>query len=69
MLSKVTVNIIRRSVYYNARTLCHLRDPLRSNLLCNGDAKPKSVQNHCHLYIAKRFKSKKKTANIVIYNI
>ncbi|XP_012062575.1 PREDICTED: uncharacterized protein C6orf203 homolog [Atta cephalotes] len=64
MLSKVTVNIIRRSMYYNARTLCHLRDPLRSNLLCNGDAKPKSVQNHCHLYIAKRFKSKKKTANI-----
>ncbi|XP_018347163.1 PREDICTED: uncharacterized protein LOC108751452 [Trachymyrmex septentrionalis] len=64
MLSKVTVNIIKRSVCYNARTLCYLRDPLQSNLLCNGVAKPNSVQNHCHLYIAKRFKSKKKAANI-----
>ncbi|KYN21724.1 PREDICTED: uncharacterized protein C6orf203 homolog [Trachymyrmex cornetzi] len=64
MLSKVTVNIIRRSVCYNARTLCRLRDPLQSNLFCNGDAKPNSVQNHCHLYIAKRFKSKEKAANI-----
>ncbi|KYN04816.1 PREDICTED: uncharacterized protein C6orf203 homolog [Cyphomyrmex costatus] len=65
MLSKVTVNIIRRSICYSTRTLCRLRDPLQSNLLlCSDDAKQTSVQNHCHLYIAKRFKSKKKTVNI-----
>ncbi|XP_011059114.1 PREDICTED: uncharacterized protein C6orf203 homolog [Acromyrmex echinatior] len=64
MLSKMTVNVIRRLVCYNARTFCRLRDPLQSNLLCNGDTKSNSVQNHCHLYIVKRFKSKKKAANI-----
>ncbi|KYQ52342.1 hypothetical protein ALC60_08504 [Trachymyrmex zeteki] len=63
MLFKATVNIIRRSVCYNVRTLCRLRDPLQSNLLlCNGGAKPNSVQNYCSLYVAKRFKSKKKKA-------
>lgn len=67
MLSRVTVNIIRRMVCNNARTLCYLRDPLQSDLWSSSDAKPHSVQNHCNLYVAKRFKSsRKKAANIVI---
>lgn len=65
MLSRVTVNIIRRMVCNNARTLCYLRDPLQSDLWSSSDAKPHSVQNHCNLYVAKRFKSsRKKAANI-----
>ncbi|XP_011690478.1 PREDICTED: uncharacterized protein C6orf203 homolog [Wasmannia auropunctata] len=67
MLSRVTVNIIRRSVCSNARTLCHTpRCLLQSELsLCKDGARSHSVQNHYDLYIAKRFKSsKKKIANI-----
>ncbi|XP_077276467.1 uncharacterized protein LOC143905150 [Temnothorax americanus] len=62
MLSRVTVNIIRRSVYSNARTLCYSRDPLRFDLSLHKDARPRSVQNHCNLYVAKRFKSSRKKA-------
>ncbi|XP_011874573.1 PREDICTED: uncharacterized protein C6orf203 homolog [Vollenhovia emeryi] len=64
MLSRVTVNIIRRSVCNNARVLCHLREPLQSDLsLRNGVAEPpRSVQNRCSLYVAKRFKSSRKKA-------
>jgi len=66
MLSRVTVNIIRRSLRNNARTLCcQSRDPLQSNsLLRNDHAKSLSVQNHYNMYVAKRFKSRKKAADI-----
>ncbi|XP_011173646.1 uncharacterized protein LOC105205821 [Solenopsis invicta] len=64
MLSRVIVNTIRRSVWHNARILCCPRELLHSDFsLCNSDIKSQSVQNHCNLYIAKRFKSRKKTAD------
>lgn len=68
MLSRVrlTVNIIKRSICNNARTLCRPRDPLQSDISLRSDgAKLHSVQNYCNLYVAKRFKSgRKKAADI-----
>ncbi|XP_012532745.1 mitochondrial transcription rescue factor 1 isoform X3 [Monomorium pharaonis] len=62
MLSRVIVNIIRRSMCNNARLLYRSRDSLHSDFsLCNVNARP---QKHCNLYIAKRFKSRKKAADI-----
>ncbi|XP_032666144.1 mitochondrial transcription rescue factor 1 [Odontomachus brunneus] len=53
---KATFNIVRRSLYNNARTLYCL--PI--NFTYNNSTKSYSVQNHCNLYIAKRFKSSNK---------
>ncbi|XP_014473066.1 PREDICTED: uncharacterized protein C6orf203 homolog [Dinoponera quadriceps] len=56
MLSRAAFNIFRRSLYNNARTLyC-----LQSNPTYDINAKP---QDHCNLYVVKRFKSSKKKQN------
>ncbi|XP_012222563.1 mitochondrial transcription rescue factor 1 [Linepithema humile] len=67
MLSRVTVNIIRRSICNNARALYCAGDSVQSNLLIHDNStKQHSIQKHCNLYnlyIIKRFKSRKKTAD------
>ncbi|KAL0125568.1 hypothetical protein PUN28_004587 [Cardiocondyla obscurior] len=61
MFFRVTINIVRRSVRNYACTLCRLQYPFQDFSLHSGDTKPHGVQNHDILYVAKRFKSKKKT--------
>ncbi|XP_011149175.1 uncharacterized protein C6orf203 homolog [Harpegnathos saltator] len=56
MLFKVTFNIIRRSLTSNIRMLHYLQ----SNLSYNNNAKQHCAQDHCNLYVTKRFKSSKK---------
>lgn len=71
MLSRVTINIIRRSVCNNARALYCAGDFVQSNQMYDNSAKQHSIQNHCN-HITRRFKSRKKTAdkviNITIYS-
>lgn len=61
MLSRTALNIVRRSICNNARTLYYARDPLQSNLLTfDNSVMQSNIQNQCKLYVARRFKSGKK---------
>ncbi|XP_029667719.1 uncharacterized protein C6orf203 homolog [Formica exsecta] len=61
MLSRVTINIIRRTICNNARTFYYVRNFLESNLLTHdSNTKEYNIQNHYNLYVAKRFKSNRR---------
>ncbi|KAL6268780.1 hypothetical protein P5V15_001905 [Pogonomyrmex californicus] len=64
MLSRVTINIIKRSVCSNVRTFYGTRGFLKLDPgMCNDGIKLHNVHNLYNPYIVKRFKSKKKTKN------
>ncbi|CAL1677951.1 unnamed protein product [Lasius platythorax] len=65
MLSRATINIIRKLICSNARTFYYAQNSLQSNLLTHDSStKEYNIQNHYNLYIAKRFKyNKRKTAD------
>ncbi|KAM0735746.1 Mitochondrial transcription rescue factor 1 [Formica fusca] len=61
MLSRATINIIRRTICNNARTFYYVRNFLESNLLTHdSNTKEYNIQNHYNLYVAKRFKSNRR---------
>ncbi|XP_020286565.1 uncharacterized protein C6orf203 homolog [Pseudomyrmex gracilis] len=61
MLSRVTINIIRRAICDNARTLYCAQSVLESNLSTyNSNTRQRGVQKQCDFYVGKRFKSNKK---------
>lgn len=70
MLSRATINIIRRTICNNARTFYYVRNFLESNLLTHdSNTKEYNIQNHYNLYVAKRFKSnRRKIVDNVINN-
>lgn len=70
MLSRTTINIIRKSMCSNARTLYYVRNTLQSNFLTHNNCiKEYDIQNHYILYMAKRFKSnRRKITDTVINN-
>lgn len=70
MLSRTTINIIRKSMCSNARTFYYVRNSLQSNFLTQVNGKEEyDIQNYHNLYMVKRFKSnRRKIADNVINN-
>ncbi|XP_025266421.1 uncharacterized protein C6orf203 homolog [Camponotus floridanus] len=61
MLSRTTINIIRRSMCSNARTFYYVRNSLQSNFLTHvNNTKEYDIQNHYNSYMVKRFKSNRR---------
>lgn len=70
MLCRVAINIVRRSVFNNARMLYCAQNGLQSNFtMCNGDVRQNNIQNNYNLYVIKRFKTRRKNPTEIVINL